>query len=304
MTRPFWFDLGDVAVVPLVETPRLLIDPEEFFPGHSGDRAWCFREPWFDGAAGRLVFTIQSFLVVTPERVVLVDACVGDGKRRHRPEFDLQSTGWASRFLATGLAESDVSTVIFTHLHVDHVGWAARWDGAAWVPMFPNARHCVTEPELRYWTGPGGAAAMARTGEYLADTVRPLEAHGLLDLVDPGAAFGPHVRLVPAPGHTPGNSVVRVTGSGGELLILGDTVHHPVQLARPSLNTRYCVHPEQAARTRGRLLRQAAADGTPVLPAHFPYPSAGRTVPDGAGYSLVPATDLLRDGRWTCSMDG
>ncbi len=53
-----WFDLGDVAVAPIVETPRLLIAPDEFFPDVPVDRAeWCFRMPWFDAAIGQLVYT-------------------------------------------------------------------------------------------------------------------------------------------------------------------------------------------------------------------------------------------------------
>lgn len=87
-------DLGDVAVEALVENPRLLIEPEEFFPQLAGDRSgrW-FREPWFDASADRLVYAIQAFLVRTPDEVVLVDACVGDAKERRRPEFDRQARG-------------------------------------------------------------------------------------------------------------------------------------------------------------------------------------------------------------------
>ncbi|MGH3585777.1 MAG: MBL fold metallo-hydrolase, partial [Pseudonocardia sp.] len=130
--QPCWFDLGDVAVVPVVETPRLLIDPDEFFPGLAVDRGeWCFQAPWFDGAASRLVYAIQAFLVVTPGRAVLVDACVGAGKRRARPVFDDLDDGWLAAFEATGVAPSDITSVVLTHLHVDHVGWATRADRSA-----------------------------------------------------------------------------------------------------------------------------------------------------------------------------
>lgn len=290
-----WFDLGDVAVVPIVETPRLLIAPEEFFPDVSVDPGqWCFQEPWFDAAAGRLIYTIQSFLVVTPAATVLVDACVGGGKRRTRPEFADLDAGWLAALRATGTSPLDVDTVVLTHLHVDHVGWCTQEHDGEWRPVFRNARHAVTGAELDHWTGPAGAAAMQRTGDYVADSVEPLRAHGLLDVVRPDTVVAPGVRLEPASGHTPGNVVVRVTGSGGELVLAGDVLHHPVQLRHPQVSTRYCVDPAAAAGTRARLLADLAASGTPLVPAHFPAPTAGRVDPTPVGYTFRAAADLLR----------
>ncbi|MBO0849415.1 MAG: MBL fold metallo-hydrolase [Pseudonocardia sp.] len=288
-------DLGDVTVVSLVENPRLLIEPEEFFPQLARDRSgWCFAEPWY--ADGSLVYAIQAFLVLTPERTVLVDACVGDAKTRRRPEFDDQHTGWLAALEATGRSPADVTDVIFSHLHVDHVGWATRRRGDAWEPVFGNARHHVTAPEYDYWAGPDGAAAMRRTGDYLADSVQPLRERDLLRLTAPDAVIDSRVRLVPAAGHTPGNVCVHVTGSESELWLVGDVMHHPLQLLRPGWSTRYCVDPAQAARTRRDLLARLAASGAPMLPAHFAWPCAGRVARAGAGYTFEPALDLMSAG--------
>ncbi|WP_290051620.1 MBL fold metallo-hydrolase [Amycolatopsis solani] len=290
-----WFDLGDVAVVPIVETPRLLIDPAEFFPGHvlSG---WAAEEPWSE--PGRLVFTMQAFLVVTPHERILVDACVGDGKHRARPEFDRLDSGWWHRFAATGLSAADVSTVVFSHLHVDHIGWATRWSAGHWRPAFPKARHVLTAPEYDYWRSAAGAAAMTRTGDYLADSIEPVAEAGLLDLTPPDADLSPHVRLYPAPGHTPGNTAVLVTGSRARLLLTGDVLHHPLQLMDPDASTRYCVDPALSARTRRRTLDWLADTGTAMIPAHFAAPSAGRVDREGSGFTFAPAVDLHRPGRY------
>ena len=297
--RPFWLDLGDTAVIPLVETARLLIEPAEFFPDLGPDRSdWCFQPPWYDASLGRLVYAIQAFLVVTPGRVLLVDACVGAAKQRRRPEFHLRADDWFTRFTGTGLSAADVSAVVFTHLHVDHVGWATRPVDGLPQPVFPAARHYVTEPEYRYWAGPAGAAAMRRTGDYLEDSVRPLLDRRLLEFVDPAAVLAPGVELVPAFGHTPGNVCVRVTGSAGTLLLAGDLLHHPLQLRDPGRSTRYCVDPVLAAAARRTLLAELAASGTPLLPAHFAAPSVGRVTPAGDGYRFAPATDLVRFGRY------
>ncbi|WP_051580399.1 MBL fold metallo-hydrolase [Pseudonocardia acaciae] len=285
------YDLGDVTVVPLVENPRLLIEPEEFFPRLAGDRSgWCFAEPWYDTGADRLVYAIRAFLVRAPDRTVLVDACVGDAKPRRRPEFDDQHTGWLDAAGSIGLDPDDVTDVVLTHLHVDHVGWATRRAGPAWEPVFARARHHVTAREYDYWTGPAGAAAMHRTGDYLADSVHPLRERGLLRLTAPNAAIGNRIRLVPAFGHTPGNVCVHVTGSESDLWLLGDALHHPLQLLRPDWSTRYCVDPAAAARTRRALLDRLAATAAPMLPAHFAYPRPGRVTRAGTGYTFEPET--------------
>lgn len=296
--RPCWFDLGGVAVVPIVEIPRLLVEPTEFFPCIGSDRsAWCFQEPWFDVRARKLVYTIQSFLIVTCDMVLLVDACVGDGKPRVRPEFDQQDNGWQTRLRATGLGPQDVSTVVLTHLHVDHVGWATQFHGS-WRPTFPNARHYVTEVEYDYWTSARRAATLRRTGDYVSDSVQPLKEHGLLQFCQPDAQLCPEVRLLPAFGHTPGNVCVHVSGVDAELLIVGDTLHHPVQLLHPGWSTRYCVDRQQATDTRIRILEQAAASGMPILPSHFAYPSACRVMPAGSGYAIRQLRDLARCGQF------
>lgn len=304
---PYWFDLGDVSVVPLVEILRLPIEPAEFFPQIGADRYdWCFDEPWFDRRTGTLGYTIQSFLVVTTRRVLLVDACVGDFKRRGRPQFHEQDSGWASRLAVTGLTPADVDTVVFTHLHVDHVGQATRAADGEWVPAFPAARHLVTEAEYRYWTSPAGSTAMQRTGDYLADSIAPLMADGLVEFCAPDTTLCPEVRLLPAAGHTPGNVCVEVSGSDARLLIVGDIVHHPLQLLHPDWSTRYCVDAGQATATRLEFLADAAATGTPVLPAHFAAPSAGRVVPAEQGWGFVPveAQDILRVGQFVRRRSG
>lgn len=297
--NPHWLDLGDVVVVPLVENPRLLIDVEEFFPGLDLPRsAWCFEDQWFDAQATQLIYAIQAFLVVTPDEVVLVDGCVGSGKDRARSQFDHLDESWFGEFAATGFAPQDVSTVVLSHLHVDHVGWTTRPAEGEWVPVFDRARHLVSKRELDYWSGPDGQAAMTRTGDYLRDSVHPLVAHDLLEFAHGGRKIGRYIELVDAPGHTPGNLCVRVMGRNVELLLAGDLLHHPLQLVSPETSTRYCVDPARAAATRKQILTDVVDRGVVLQTAHFAGTSASRVSRRGSRYSLDPASDVVRSGRY------
>lgn len=296
---PYWYDLGDVAVAPLVEDVRLLIRPDEFFPGFAFDPdAWYARDPWFDAAAGSMVLFIQSFVVCTPDTVLLVDACVGPGKERRRPQFDHLPEIWLDRFGEAGLRASDVDAVVFTHLHTDHVGAATIHRAGVWEPVFPHAPHYVVREEFDYWTSHEGTCAMHRTGDYIADSIRPIEAIGRLEFVAPDAVLDPRVRLLPAAGHTPGNLCVQVDGSAGSVVLAGDTMHHGVQVANPGLSTQYCVSRPGSAEVRTALLERSAETGAVLVPTHFPGPSAGRAHRAGAGYSFEFAPEIVRPGQF------
>lgn len=243
-------NVGDVSIAPVIESRLALFEPEELFPSAP--------------AGDRLTILIQSHVVVSRGKIIVVDTCVGDDRERVRPEFHRQRWGWLDRLRAI-VAPEDVDYVVTTHLHVDHVGGHTRPDGA---PTFPRARYLIVRDEWEYWTGasPEVAAALRRTGDYLADCVLPLEA---VDLVDADATITDEVRLRPAPGETPGHVVVEIASRGERAVLSADVVHHPIQHQHPDWSTRYCTDPERSRRTRIALLREWARDGALVVPAHY-----------------------------------
>lgn len=281
--------IGEVSIHPLVQL-HYRVDPARFFPQiaeWSLDKdAWYSQPPYFESDA--LVIDMGGFLVRTPERVILVDAGVGNGKSRPNPNFDHRTDDWLGLFSQLGLTVEDVDTVLFTHLHVDHVGFATTWVDGEWTPTFPNARYHTTAAELDYWTSPEAAEEMKRLGDYISDSILPLQAAGVLELSPPDLVVSEHVRLISAPGHTPGNVCVEVRSEGRRAVFAGDMIHHPLQLAFPQRSTDYCIDDEGATSARTRLLRGLDADDL-LLPAHFPHAMPGRVAPDAHGrYRFTP----------------
>ncbi len=64
--------------------------------------------------------------------------------------------GFLDRLAAYGVRPEDVTMVIKTHLHVDHVGWNTRLVDGHWVLTFPNARYLIGRDELAHWTRRAG----------------------------------------------------------------------------------------------------------------------------------------------------
>lgn len=286
--------LGGLAVQEVVEAEAApavpVFRPEAFYPGIDPavvdeHRAWM--EPIFlDPATGTLRLRIQTYVVRTPERTVLVDTCVGNHKPRPvQPFWDgLDDPAYELALAAAGVAPEEVDVVVCTHLHVDHVGWNTRRDGDAWVPTFPNATYVFATEEL----DPALDRARSEPGQllWIEDSVQPVIDAGLARTVTSGDRLDDEITLVAAPGHTPGHVAVRVERDGPAALFVGDLVHSPLQLRRPDLPMRADHDVVRARASRRRVLEEACGTDTVVLPAHVPLAAAGRIERDGDGYAF------------------
>ena len=256
-------EAGDRALV-LCDARGTFPEPvEDVFPEIDAHGAWPLH--------------IHCFLLLVAGHVVLVDAGAGPPGS--------PAAGWSDEpghllddLADAGLAPAEVTHVILTHLHIDHVGWTV---GRSSTPTFPNARHIVQEAEL---------AHLGRRRPYETH-LRPLREAGILHAVDGAVRVLPNVDVVLTPGHTPGHQSVVAHLQKHTLLMAGDAFVHPEQLRRPRLAYRYESDPAAAAETRRRLLRRTAEPGTVVAPSHFP--STMLTV-EGSGLGAVRVTELAR----------
>ncbi|MFE0043346.1 MBL fold metallo-hydrolase [Streptomyces albireticuli] len=280
--------VGDITVHRVDETPLppetgawLLPDATaEVVTGHE----WL--RPDFAGPDGVLRVDSHSFALVVDGLRVLVDTGVGNGKTRANPAWHDLRTDYLARLADAGFTPGNVDLVVLTHLHTDHVGWNTRLVDGEWVPTFPHARYLTSKAEYDFWAAYDMDEARRAM---FADSVLPVERAGLLDLVDipdGGLDVAGGLRLVPAPGHTPGQVAVEVRSGGAVALITGDSLHHPVQLAHPGIGSCVDIDPVRAEETRRALLARLAGTGGLVLGTHFPPPTAGRVVAEGDAYRL------------------
>ena len=274
----------------IVESEGPILSPFEIFGDCTQarldeNRSWLV--PRFqDAASGILIITIQSFLIRQNGLTVLVDSCGGNDKERARPHFHRRSWPWLEALRSAGVAPEDIDVVLCTHLHVDHVGWNTRLDNGRWVPTFPNARYLIAQREWDYWRA-AGPAALARTGDYITDSVLPIFKAGQVELIGDEHMLASDIALEPAPGHTPGLTLVRLGSERQEAILCSDLMHHPLQVRYPMWSTRFCTDPDQARRTRVEFFKKHADSGRLIFPTHFPTPTGGTIARDGEGYDFM-----------------
>ena len=224
---------------------------------------------------GNVYGFLQSWLIEAPGKRILYDTGAGNAKDRPAiPIFGNLNSDFLGHLRAVGAAPEDIDVVICSHLHIDHVGWNTIQRGGEWVPTFPNSRYLLPAIDRDFWDPTDEAHyAQARGAEVnrnvFEDSVQPILDAGLAELVSDGFEVAPGITLHAAPGHTPGHLFVRVESEGEVALFVGDIMHHPMQVHRPDWNSVYCEDPDEAARTRHRVLEIAADEGARVVPAHF-----------------------------------
>jgi glyoxylase-like metal-dependent hydrolase (beta-lactamase superfamily II) len=250
------------------------------------NRSWL--QPRFqDPASGLLTIAVQSFLIRQGGLTILVDSCSGNDKEhRTRPQFRRAQWPWLNTLREAGVSPEDVDIVLCSHLHVDHVGWNTKLENGRWVPTFPNARYLIGRREFEHWKA-AGPAAVARSGDYITDSVLPVIDSGQADLIGDEHSVANEISVEPAPGHTPGQLMVRIGSGGGQAILSADLMHHPLQVHYPEWSTRFCTDPVQARATRIKFLNDHANTGRLVFPAHFPSPTGGLVERDGKDFRFT-----------------
>jgi glyoxylase-like metal-dependent hydrolase (beta-lactamase superfamily II) len=112
----------------------------------------------------------------------------------------------------------------------------------------------------------------------------PLESR--LELVEFDFEVAPGIRLLAAPGHTPGHSAILAEGDGEPVLFTADAFTMAEHVAHPEWTSSFDLDAEKTVRTRNRLLDLAAAENCRVV--HYHIASTGRVVRRGSGYAWEP----------------
>lgn len=193
---------------------------------------------------------------------------------------------------ARGLAVSDVTDVVLTHLHFDHAGGATRRDGDRLSPRFPNARYHVQRGNWKNALSPNPR----ERASYLPENFLPLEEAQVVTLHDGPRTLWPGFDLFTAEGHTRGQQLVRLHGGGETLYFVADLIPTRSHVRIPFVMG-YDVCAIETMEEKRRLLAGAAAEGAWVCLEHDPEVALARPVAEGDDFAwgeTIPAPGASR----------
>ena len=235
--------------------------------------------------ADRFVNSFTPVLINTGKELVLFDTGMGAGAR----EAGLGRLVGALE--ASGYKTDDVSLVVLSHFHPDHIGGLME-DGK---PAFANARYAAGQKEFDFWTDPARLDNPAKTvAEMVAKNVKPLAEK--MTFLDDDSEVVSGIHSVAAYGHTPGHLAFRVETGGESLMLISDTANHfVITLQRPEWHVSFDIDKEAAVQTRKRLFDMIATDRLPFIGYHMPFPALAYLKREGEGYRYIAETYQLRE---------
>ena len=275
------FKIGEIEVIALHDGVLTRDRPPGFVANATDDEVG---EAY--AAAGmprdKITITFTALAVRVADKVSLIDTGLG--------EFGPPGTGrLLSNLAAAGIQPEEVSSVVISHFHADHIYGLRRKDESL---VFPNAEILVPRKEWDFWMDDAQmeAATEAVKGNFgicrqvfaaLADKVRRYAWD---------AEIVPGLTAMRANGHTPGMSAVRIASGDQSMVFVADITNNPLVFARhPDWQAMFDMDPIATVATRKRILDMAASEKLRVSFYHAPFPATGYIVKTGTGYEFLPA---------------
>lgn len=173
--------------------------------------------------------------------------------------------GVVEQMLAQGIHTEAITHLIITHAHFDHYTGVTMERDGSYIPRFPNARVLLGRAD---WDWSETQIALRDPVSLQSRTFGVLQKHNLLELVEGDLDLTPDVRILAAPGESPGHQIVRVHSQGQTLYCLGDLFHDVVEVEQPAWTLTWADASINLG-SRQRLIEAALEENALLVPAHI-----------------------------------
>jgi glyoxylase-like metal-dependent hydrolase (beta-lactamase superfamily II) len=263
-TTPRTLLVGD-ATITIINAGDMIFDITEMLAVPESE----WRPLYGSTLEGRQLFPSQCIHIAHAGASVLVDindyALAMSLDPSYLPPNYSPPPGVVEQLQAQGIRPEDITHLVITHAHFDHyTGTTIERDGS-YIPRFPNARVFLGRAD---WDHPATQRDLGDPDSLESHTFGVLQKQSLLELVDGDLDLIPEVRILAAPGESPGHQIVRVHSQGQTLYCLGDLFHHSVEVEHPAWMVKWAdAHANFTSRQR--LIQAALQENALLVAAHM-----------------------------------
>jgi glyoxylase-like metal-dependent hydrolase (beta-lactamase superfamily II) len=224
---------------------------------------------------------IITLLIKKGNQYILVDT----GEGYHDPV----NAGWLhNSILEIGISPADITDILITHAHRDHIGGILSKEGAR---VYPNAKYYISAPEYNFWNNDEKDFSKSKMSSYPTGKIQK-EVFGAikneLEIFEPGDTLFSCIETELAPGHTPGHIIFHVFSGNQSITHLVDVVHSPLLVNHPDWGTQWDVNFEEGVETRKRIFDKCYNDKRLVTTCHLPWPGVGYIDKTEDGWQWIP----------------
>lgn len=194
------------------------------------------------------------------------------------------------QLLELGVSPEEITHVVITHRHFDHYAGVTKKDSSmAYVPTYPRATCFLSKAD---WDSSKKLEEdAARYGVVLMDPEEEYRSLGvvrranLLSLLGGDTELVQGVKIISAPGETPGHQIVRVAFEDETLYCAGDLYHHSIEVEHPTWMAPW-ADPKANADSRLAFATAASSEKAVVVAGHMPI---GRIEGSGSSFRWFDA---------------
>ncbi|GAB4038234.1 MBL fold metallo-hydrolase [Spirosoma jeollabukense] len=219
----------------------------------------------------RCTWAMRCLLYESDGNVLVVDTGIGTKQdAKFFGHYDLHGDATLlDSIRKAGYSETDVTHVLLTHLHFDHVGGAVKRDDGRLTPVFPNATYW-THPAHWDWAVNPNPREKA---SFLRENILPLQESGQLQFLTEKPLPFTAIDLLYVDGHTEKMTLPVFTLNGKTVAYMADLIPSSAHVPLPYVMS-YDVRPLLTMDEKARILTKAAEENWILVFEHDPITEA------------------------------
>lgn len=213
----------------------------------------------------RIQLCVRCLLLQSDSKKILVETGIGNGwdeKFQKIYKVDYTETELQKSLSEKGIHPSEITDVILTHLHFDHVGGAVNFENGKPVPAFPNAKYHIQKDQFEYAQN----SSVKDKGSFIQNRFMPLAEEGVLNATN-DLQFDDEIEFILVDGHTKSQQLLKLSDGNITYLYTGDLVPFYSQLPLVYLMG-FDIEPLKTIQEKKQYLTQAVEEDWKLIFGH------------------------------------